>query len=279
MTTAFPQVDYSWEFLKKFHYEGTQDLHDWQSLRLLIEKSEQAIKPHILECKNLEHLWEKRLSSLCGNQTNINWSKFRPLRLNREEDWSDWLAWLLETSQEGFLADSLFGEHMKCQIAAFISPNVKREDRLESRRADIVIRWKTKRMTQVEVKLWDENFDKTFETANELQEKEPDTDWTHFILIPSQLRDEWKEAAHRNTKREAVEVMVILWNDVARGLRRCLWRGSESIFWRAWAWAFCRAIETELLGLEKLECEFSQPQIEKVLLRLKILRVDPEEEI
>lgn len=274
MATAIPQTNYSWDFLQKFQMETVYSPQEWQLVADLIEKSEQAIKPHIEECRDWELRWEKRLRPLCGDQAAINWNKFRPLRRNREEDWSDWLAWLLETSQTGCLADSLFSKDMKCQLETFISPTVERETSLENRRADIVISWKTKQMTHVEVKIWDENFDKTFETSIQLHKSVPDRDWNDFILIPNQSQEAWNEVAQKYSNNESVNVTVILWDDVARGLRRCLWHERESVFWRAWAWVFCSVIEKELLGLEKLGGDFNHQKIQMVLQQLNVLKIN-----
>jgi hypothetical protein len=52
---------------------------------------------------------------------------------------------------------------------------------------------------------------------------------------------------------ETIKVIAILWEDIVRGLRKCLWNEHESIFWRAWAWTFCSMIEKEILGLERLD--------------------------
>jgi hypothetical protein len=276
MPTAAPQIEYSWDFLKKFRLEAVEKLHSWKSVRGLIEKSQEAIKPHILECQNLEVLWENRLEPLCGNQAKINWSKFRPLRRSREEDWSDWLAWLLETSKTGILAETLFAESMNCPTETYISPAVDREIHLDGRRADVVISWGEKRMTHIEVKLWDGNFEKTFETAKKLHATAPECIWTDFMLIPSQSLEAWNEVAKNHSQDQSVKVMVVLWNDVARGLRRCLWQEHESVFWRAWAWVFCSVIEKELLGLEKLNYDSSHPKIQLVLQWLSVLKIYPE---
>jgi hypothetical protein len=277
MSTATPQINFSWDFLEKFQVRAIHNFQEWQSIARLIQKSEQAIKPHIEECHDWELRWKKKLLPLCGDQTTINWSKFRPLRRNREEDWSDWLAWLLETSQKGILAESLFAKHMNCQSELFISPNVKREEPLDGRRADIVIPWKTQLMTHIEVKIWDRNFDKTFETAKKLHETAPNKNWHDFILIPSQSQEAWNEVAQKYSSSEAIKVTVILWDDVARGLRRCLWHERESVFWRAWAWVFCRVIETELLGLGKLGGDSTHPKIQMILQWLSVLKINPEE--
>src|SRR5665213_105219 len=279
MPTATPQNEYSWNFLKKFRLEAIEKVYEWNSVRGLIAKSEQAIKPHILECQNLEILWEKRLGPLCGNQSKINWNKFRPLRRSREEDWSDWLAWLLETSQTGILAETLFAEPMNCPSETFISPAVDREMPLDGRRADVVITWNKKRRTHIEVKIWDESFDKTFETAKKLHATAPESEWTDFILLPGQSLAAWNEVAKNHGPDDAVKVTAILWSDVVRGLRRCLWHEHESVFWRAWAWVFCSVIEKELIGLEKINYETRQPKIQMILQWLSILKIHPEGKI
>lgn len=276
MSVAMPQIEYSWEFLKKFRLEAVEKVYDWKSVRGLIDKSEQAIKPHVLECQDLEVQWENRLGPLCGNQAKIDWSKFRPLRRSREEDWSDWLAWLLETSQTGILAETLFAESMNCPAQAFISPDVVREMSLDGRRADLVISWTENRMTHVEVKIWDESFDKTFETAKKLRSVAPQCVWTDFILLPGESLAAWSEIAKIHSADATVKVRAVSWHDVARGLRRCLWFEHEAVFWRAWAWVFCNVIEKELLGMEKLNYESSHPKIQTVLQWLSILKINPE---
>jgi len=267
---------YSWDFLKKFRIEAARSVHGWQAIRGLIEKSRQAIIPRIRECQDLERQWEERLRPLCGDQTILDWRKFRPLRLNREEDWSDWLAWLLETSATGNLAESLFGRHMDCQIETFISPTVDREVPVDDRRADIVITWNTKQNADIEVKVWDPHFEKTFETAEKLHKTTPDSDWNDFILIPATSQQSWNEVAQAHAERETIKVETILWEDVVRGLRKCLWHGHESVFWRAWAWAFCSTIEAEILCLERLD-KLQRPgpnQIQMVLRWLDVLNLN-----
>ena len=161
-----------------------------------------------------------------------DWSKFRPLRRDREEDWSDWLAWLLETSRNNpeFSADSLFAQQMSCQVESFISPCVDREVCVEGRRADIVVTWKTAQKTHIEVKIWDQSFDKTFETAQKLHTKAPESDWYDFILIPSESEEAWDEVARIYSQDQTVKVTVIFWDDVVRGLRRCLLECTRACF-------------------------------------------------
>ena len=132
-------------------------------------------------------------------------------------------------------------------------------------------------MTHVEVKIWDRNFEKTFETARKLHATAPDGEWHDFILIPGQSQEAWKEVAKNHSTDESVKVTVILWGDVARGVRRCLWHEHESVFWRAWAWGFCSVIEKELLGLEKLNYDSSHPKIQMILQWLNVLKIYTEE--
>jgi hypothetical protein len=98
----------SWSFLKKFGKQSANPVQDWQPIARLKEKAREALAPCIREHEELERNWRKKLQPLCGDGSSYDWDRFRPLLHDREEDWSDWLAWLLETSQTGLLAKSLF---------------------------------------------------------------------------------------------------------------------------------------------------------------------------
>src|SRR5437879_725289 len=107
----------------------------WESINALKRSAEQALAPYEELYHRRKRVWDKKLLAVCGNLGGLEWSDFRPLRLSREEDWSDWLAWLLETSTTGALAESLFGTSMDCGRGALKRPRVTREDRTEERRA------------------------------------------------------------------------------------------------------------------------------------------------
>ena len=52
------------------------------------------------------------LAQFGGDPTHQNWEALRPLRLRsqgREEDWSDWLAYLIQSSDTGTFSCILFG--------------------------------------------------------------------------------------------------------------------------------------------------------------------------
>ena|ERR1035437_5943187 len=205
--------------------------------------------------------------------------RFRPLRLSREEDWSDWLGWLLQTSTTGVLAETLFGSYMNCDPASLASPkDVWREEPTEDRRrrADIVVEWKSGAFTDVEVKIWDEQLDKTFDTAKKLEALRLKGEWHHFILLNGELVPAWETVV--NAPANDCEINLIMWRDVVQGLRRCLWEGQESLAWRVWAWTFCAAIEQKLLRLlEPKEARSIMSQLQMALSWLNILAVSEDE--
>jgi hypothetical protein len=149
------------------------------------------------------------------------------------------------------MAEEMLGQHMGCTAAALRTPKTEREvpTPTRDRRADIVVTWKGGRKTHIEVKVGDENFDKTFDTCRGLHGNATRRVWCDAILIPDASRAAWEAVAEAHADDD--QVNVIVWNDVARGLRRSLWSGVEPVAWEAWAWAFCSAIERQLLGLQE----------------------------
>jgi hypothetical protein len=185
--------------------------------------------------------WNKRLAELGGDPATLDFSAFRPLRLSREEDWSDWLAHLLETSQTGRLAANLF--------AGGRTTSVRREVSLDggARRADLLLHWGDSKATHLEVKVGDESFEKTYETAEHVEHENPRLTWRHLVLlVPRQLKV-WQQTTGARTN-----VGVVTWEEVAIGLRRELWEAAEAVSWLVWALTFCAAIEQTLLGMPHL---------------------------
>jgi hypothetical protein len=243
----------------------------WESIHRLIGLSQLALIPRIQECEALQSQWVEKLRPVCGEQATLDWSRFRPLRLSREEDWSDWLAWLLEASNTGVLAKTIFEVELDWSVEIFIRPSVRREVIADDRRADIVARWGTGKFSQIEVKLWDKNFAKTYDTSQKLRSPDirPQAEWWNFILIPREAMEAWKATPNVTPN---LEVKAIYWDDVVRGLRRCLWSEIETVFWRAWAWTFSCAIEREILGLRPLG-KVENSSVFKMQMTLKWLTV------
>jgi len=239
----------SWAWLRRLRGKQTRLDFRWRSINALKDKAEGALAPYHGRYQHLLHRWKQRLRPICGELFEVAWADFRPLRLSREEAWSDMLAWLLEAATTGILGRLMFGAHTNHNSACFRTRNVEREvqTKNQERRADIVVTWRSGQRTHIEVKVGDKNFDKTFETCRKLHAAIPTCVWSDAILMPDGSRAAWEKAARSNVGESTVE--VILWDDVARYLRRCLWERREPAAWQAWAWTFCGAIEADLLGL------------------------------
>jgi hypothetical protein len=245
-------AQYSWAFLQTFSAARIPLRIEWKAVALMAEKIHAAVGPVQRRFDDLNRAWSDRLQSLCGDTTDLNWSQFRPLRLSREEDWSDWLAWLLEASTTGMFAHILFGPQMRCPASALSLPTVEREPTTEDkeRRGDILATWSALGIiANIEVKVWDGQLDKTFDTAKKLKAARQAKDWYDFILIPDELLPLWDTIAANHADDDPVD--AITWKDVTHGLRSCLWQGRESLFWRVWAWTFCSAVEERILKLSK----------------------------
>jgi hypothetical protein len=250
----------------------------WDPVRELRASAQQALRPYKERYKRLESKWKLKLAPLCGDHYCTDWERFRPLRLSREEDWSDWLAWLLETSTTGVLAETLFGSGTNCDSSSFRSPKktVWREvpTTNRERRADIIAKWSECFITHIEVKVGDQNFEKTFDTCPLLRTKlQGKAQWLDAILIPEESRAAWKSVAE---KHRGEDVREILWTDVAHGLRKCLWRGLEPAFWQAWAWSFCCAIEARILQLRSPDpSKLNMNELATAARWVAILAMDP----
>jgi hypothetical protein len=169
------------------------------------------------------------------------------LRLEREEDWSDWLAQLIGDSKASSFAERFFGG---APADSFAINRVHREvSSDEGWRADIVVEWKDSSYTHVEVKVGDQNLDKTFDTAVAIQKR------FHgqrrrgdlILLLPEQL-DYWDQRC-RLISNLGDRISALTWIDAARAFRLALREGGGSPAWRVWAHAFCGAIEQKLLRI------------------------------
>lgn len=98
--------------------------------------------------------WDTALCDLdLGDPSRVDRTSFRVLRLSREEDWSDWLAQLIQDSKTGSFAERFFGSG---PADSFAIKQVRREfSSLERWRADIIVEWNDASYTHVEVKVGD----------------------------------------------------------------------------------------------------------------------------
>jgi hypothetical protein len=187
--------------------------------------------------------WDKELSAIGGDPSREDWSAFRPLRLSREEDWSDWLAHLLATSTSGAFSARLFADvdgASRREIDA-----IDREYSAGDYRADLVIRFKGDAWLHLEVKVGDLSLEKTTKRGDALRAKCEGTCLGDLLLLPKHDRRHWDAIAS-----DASKVHVLDWHDVARALRASIREDrQESLSWRVWARAYLGAVEQLLLGL------------------------------
>lgn len=196
--------------------------------------------------------WDTALEDLGGDPARKDWTRFRPLRLSREEDWSDWLAELLVESATGRFAWELLPRIEGRPMASYARRHVAhREVRHEGRRADIVIEWcgSPRHYTHIEVKVGDQDLAKTLETARLMAERfgRGSIGSDVILLLPKQSGAWDEECEGQPELRKRVKLRD--WRDVARALRRSLPESAnESTHWRIFARALCGAIEQRLLG-------------------------------
>jgi hypothetical protein len=192
----------------------------------------------------LEH-WDERLGDLGGDPAREDWSRFRPLRLTREEDWSDWLAHLLEHSRSGRFSARFFTGSVR-EAARWRVDRAEREVVADEYRADLIVRFANGDWVHLEVKVGDRDLAKTLNTGDALQRYEPRKRLHDFLLLPEA---DMRASANKLSLRGALEeVEVRTWHDVARALRVSITETDlEPLVWRAWAAAFLGAVEQLLL--------------------------------
>jgi hypothetical protein len=191
--------------------------------------------------------WDGRLADLGGDPAREDWSTFRPLRLSREEDWSDWLAHLLERSRSGRFPARLFsGDAQDADRWKVVRAH--REVWAGDYRADLVVSFTRGEWAHVEVKVGDLALEKTPDTGAALRRQVPGTCRGDFLLLPEEDVALWETVAPAlGGAGDQVEART--WHDAARALRLSIAEGdAEPLCWRVWALTFLGAVEQVLLG-------------------------------
>lgn len=246
------------------------DIGSWQET---LEAGLKVRRGDLAECRRE---WDAALRDLgLHDPSAVDRTSFRMLRLDREEDWSNWLAQLIEDSQTGSFAERLFG---RAPADSFVIKQVHREvPSHEGWRADIIVEWKDSSYTHVEVKIGDQNLDKTFDTAVAMQKRfHGQRQRGDFILLPPEQCDDWDQKC-RLSPDLGKRISALTWIDAARAFRFALREGGESPAWRVWAHTFCGAIEQKLLRIPADEnpaewvsrLRFSRLTIARQLLRTR----------
>ncbi|MFP8955055.1 hypothetical protein ACLI4Z_19175 [Natrialbaceae archaeon A-arb3/5] len=182
-----------------------------------------------------------------------------PLRPSNEVAWSRWLGRLLGPST------ALVTELFDVQIGT--PPfEVVWEDRLSKReggfrRPDILL-CGADRGVSIEVKLEDENYRKTPETARLVERHYSDKEWSHVLLLPKRKRSSLESIVRAEIDRDTngqVQVQwddpgpidVVYWRDVTAAIRAVLRRGDiVDDHWAANAYVFCGLVEQQLLNFQ-----------------------------
>ncbi len=219
----------------------------WEDVDGMVDAFAAVATERHAELATLLQQWDCVLVDLGGDPTHRDWRSFRPLRLSREEDWSDWLAYLIEASRTGVFAYRLLG----CSADApqdYAGPaTVAREVFHSGYRADIVICWANGRRTHIEVKTGDEYLTKTQATGKAMREHFgiPIDQWANRILLLSSQLHDW-DAVNTPLGDEPI-TKAVTWDDACVGLRHGL-LGDESPVWKAFAYVFLGTIEQSLVG-------------------------------
>lgn len=229
------------------------EIPDWDSADKMWDALQKAADQIQERLKSTLVRWDIKLGQLGGDPQRREWQHFRPLRLRREEDWSDWFAHLLATSKSGQLGYKLFREIVGPKMQGdFSHPEVEREVVVRNRRADIVLITGNRVGIHVEVKIGDTHFEKTGETSalvadTFVPERGPVMVWHNVLLVPEDL----KEGVVLDEHHTGVEIKTIVWAHVASSIRAVLAGAdsdAEEISWRVWAWTFVGCIEQKILG-------------------------------
>jgi len=258
-----------WNIFDNWTYEYKLNISDlnWEIFDKMISALSSVYNKKISELNSVQVKWDSRLKEFGGDPSSFNWNKFRPLRLSREEDWSDWLIYLISESKTGYFSKSLF-HHINTSIDDYSNPVLsEREVSSSGYRADIIIGWKNSYYTHVEVKIGDENLDKTYGTAETMRKhyNVPGDKWCDYILLLEIQVDDWLSISDK----KRYKINYITWDDVALSLRKSILYSKEPVTWQVWAYSFLGAIEQRLLHLKK---HFKQSEIIHINKKLQLLQ-------
>ncbi len=190
-----------------------------------------------------------------------DWSNFRPLNPEDENDWTDWLAHIFETAPTGYFVKKLLCKDNDRVMTRYEISAVERETELPKNedgifRTDILIYLKDEaNHIHIEVKKYDTDFKKAYPTAQSVNAYLNNYKTEHFILIPEESRTEClKQFGEIKNKYQKIEINIITWNDVADSLRNTLFNeeinnlDNKYTEWNVWASSFLGCIEQKLLG-------------------------------
>src|SRR5690554_2090893 len=165
--------------------------YSWGKALKLVSAAQEKVKPLALELHESLINSDASFGDFGADPCRIDWTNFRPLRLSREEDWSDWLAFFIEKSNGAFIQKLLGISGLKGNDLI-----VLRETSSEEFRADLVILSRTKDIgIHIEVKVGDLSLKKTIDTSIEMNRKFGinEMKWFDFLLLPESDIQYWDQ--------------------------------------------------------------------------------------
>lgn len=201
-----------------------------------------------------------------------------PLRINQEENWSQWLAHLLRLAPPT-VRGMLFGSEFAGEPATVEREVHLRDPVSADRFADIVVFYDEVGVS-IEVKKGDEHYEKTTHTASLLESHFPGLDWTHHLLLPETKLEPLRRSFDENLvdppdqhprirSSPAGDVILLFWRDVSHALREVLRGGVDrQPHWEASAFLFTTLIEQKLLNLSPI------PVVERLVQAKDIVRTE-----
>lgn len=221
--------------------------HDWNAVDDMLSAFTGVFADVYSQLHELLGDWDRLLAEFGGDPTHKNWRRFRLLRTWREEDWSDWLAYLIESSESGVFACMLFGDAVVNRRNYATPKSAEREVAHTGFRADVVVEWTNQIFTHIEVKVGDSNLAKTLPTGRVMRKRyhQPEERWNNCILLLSRQLPHWEATDQAEAGEPPVK--VITWESVCIALRRGL-QSEESIRWKVFAYTMIGAVEQLLVG-------------------------------
>ena len=258
-----------WKIFNNWSYDYQEEFpdYDWSIFDLMSSSLTMVYNAQNKTLNGLLARWDNKLKKYGGDPSNHNWNKFRPLRLSREEDWSDWLIYLISESKTGNFSKLLLS-YEEFSMDDFSEPLISdREVSSEGHRADIVLQWKNLQFSHIEVKIGDEHLGKTYGTATRMRKfyNAQKKNWNDYILLLESQLPDWESLSE--TKKYYIH--SITWDDVALAIRQSLFNSSESVTWKVWAYSFLGAIEQRLLHLSRNFKKSEIANIDKKIFLLK----------
>lgn len=240
-----------WSVFDGFTPPRARQPASWAALNSWVSSLEHSLGISRATLLERRRRWDALLADLGGDPTSRDWTSFRPLRRDREEDWSDWLAQLFDDSRAGIFAWALLSHcEGRSKWADYRARTVHREVTHERYRADLIVEWHDATYTHIEVKVGDEMLAKTLPTSLNMESRfHTLRRRSDILLVLPQQVPAWNSAC-RCDEHLRSRVHALTWTDLARALRQALLHGDrEPVHWRVWAFAFCGAVEQDLLGL------------------------------